>query len=109
MNRTPRVRLVFVVTALTALLTVPMAHARGLESPRPGVRVEAGWLGAAMGWLEAITGVRLAAPRTRASVDKEDTGGIVVSGGGGTTGGGASTSGGSCVDPQGRPRPLCDV
>jgi hypothetical protein len=107
MNRISGIRLVFVVTALTALLTVPMAHARGLESPRPGARAEAGWLGAAMGWLEAITGVRLA-PRTRAAVNKEETGGT-TSGGGLTGGGEYGTTGGTCIDPQGRPRPLCDV
>lgn len=103
MNRFSGIRLVFVATALTALLTVPTAHARGLESPRHGARVEAGWLDTTVMWLEAITGVRLT-PRTRAAVNKEETGGT-TSGGGLTGGGQYGSTGGTCIDPQGRPRP----
>lgn len=103
MYRIPGVRPVLVVTVLITLLAVPVASARGLESPRSSARVEAGWLTTAMRWLEELAGLRRPAPRTGASVNKEDTTG-------GTSGSGAaSTMGGSCIDPQGNPRPLCGM
>ena len=100
MNRIPSIRLVLVVTVLAALLTVPTANARGLESPS---RVEAGWFGAAMRWLEGITGLR-PAPRAGRSAEKGDP--VVVAS---PEDPGDPLSGGSCVDPQGKPRPMCEI
>ncbi|HEV2846545.1 MAG TPA: hypothetical protein VG477_16945 [Thermoanaerobaculia bacterium] len=103
MYRIPGIRPVLAVAILITLSSAPAASARGPEPPRSGARVEAGWLTTAMRWLEELTGLR----RPGASVNKEDTTGGVT---GGTIGGGnASTTGGSCIDPQGNPRPLCGV
>jgi hypothetical protein len=106
MNRTPGIRLFLVIAALTALLAAPAAEARGLGSQRPGAGVEPGWMSAAVQWLEQALGLRRPAPRTGSSTAKEDTSGGGLSGGG-TGAGDASTMGGSCIDPQGYPRPWC--
>lgn len=103
MNRTPGIRLVLVITALTAILAAPAADARGLEPRGPGARAEAGWLSDALRWLDQVLGFRRPAPRTGSSVTKEDTSGGLS----GTGTGDASTMGGSCIDPQGNPRPWC--
>lgn len=107
MYRIPGIRPVLVVTILIILLTVPAANARGPESPRSSARVEAGWLTTAMRWLEELAALRYPAPRSGASVNKEDTSGGIT--GGTSDGGAASTMGGSCIDPQGNPRPLCGI
>lgn len=104
MNRTPGIRLFLVIAALTVLLAAPAAEARGLESRRPVVGAEAGWFSAALQWLEQALGLRRPAPRTGSSTAKEDTSGD-LSGTGET--GGASTMGGTCIDPNGYPRPWC--
>lgn len=104
MNRTPGIRLVLVIAALAALLAAPMAEARGLGSARTTARAEAGWVSAALQWLEQALGLNRPAPRTGSSTAKEDTSGGLS--GAGTTGG-ESTTGGSCIDPQGNPRPWC--
>lgn len=106
MNRTPGIRLVLVIAALTAILVAPAAEARGLESQGSGARVEAGWLSAALQWLDQVLGFRRLAPRTGSSATKEDTSGGGLSGTG-TSSDDASTMGGSCIDPQGNPRPWC--
>lgn len=108
MNRTPGIRLVLVLVVLTALLAAPAAEARSLGSQPAGTGVEAGWMSAALQWLEQALGLRRPAPRTGSSTAKEDTSGGSLSGGGtGLTSGGASTMGGTCIDPQGNPRPWC--
>jgi hypothetical protein len=104
MNRTPGIRLFLVIAALTALLAVPAAEARGLGSQRPGAGVEPGWMSAAVQWLEQALGLRRPAPRTGSSTAKEDTSGGSLSG---TGTGGASTMGGTCIDPNGNTRPWC--
>ncbi|HEX6901090.1 MAG TPA: hypothetical protein VF789_15305 [Thermoanaerobaculia bacterium] len=103
MNRTPGIRLFLVLAALTALLAAPAAEARGLGSQRPAAGVEAGWMSAALQWLEQALGLRRPAPRTGSSTTKEDTSGGSLSGGTG----GATTMGGTCIDPNGVTRPWC--
>ncbi len=105
MNRTPGIRLFLVLAALTALLAAPAAEARGLEPQRPGV--EAGWMSAALQWLEQALGLRRPAPRTGSSTTKEDTSGTLSGSGTGLTSGGATTMGGTCIDPNGVTRPWC--
>lgn len=108
MNRTPGIRPFLVIAALTALLAAPAVEARGLGSQKPGAGVEAGWMSAALQWLEQALGLRRPAPRTESSTTKEDTSGGSLSGsGGGLLSGGASSMGGTCIDPQGNPRPWC--
>jgi hypothetical protein len=105
MNRISRLRLVLVIATLTAVLTAPLAEARGLESPRAGARVETNWLAAAMSWLEGLTGWRRPAPRSGASTIKGYTLGSGLFGDGGA----ATPMGGTCIDPQGEPIPWCGI
>jgi hypothetical protein len=95
MTRIPRVCLVFVVIVLLALLVAPMAGARTVSSPsiHPS---DGGWAGAALRWVEDLTGLhRPGHPGhrgTKPAVTTKDT---------------SSTDGvtGTCIDPMGRPRP----
>ena len=97
MTRVPRICLVFVVTALLALLMAPVAGARTVSSP-PAQLSGRGWLGAALHWVEDLVGLRPHGHRGHgSSVQQKD--------GSGST---SQTNGGSCVDPFGRPRPLCE-
>ena len=107
MNRTPGIRLFLVIAALTALLAAPAAEARVLGPQRPAAGVEAGWMNAALQWLEQMLGLHRPVPRTGTSTAKEDTSGGTLSGSGGFTSGGATTMGGTCIDPNGNTRPWC--
>jgi len=95
MTRIPRVCLVFVVTALLALLMAPVAGARTVSSP-PAHLSASGWLGAALHWVEDLAGVRPHSHRGHGSSvqQKDGSGGI------------SYPNGGNCIDPQGHPR-LC--
>jgi hypothetical protein len=93
MTRAPRVRSILVVAALLALLVPPIAGARtvsGSPAPLSGT----GWLGAALHWAEGLAGLRSHGHR-RPPVHRKD---------GGSS---STTNGGSCIDPGGRPNPLC--
>lgn len=91
MQRTFR-SFITLVIALSILLTVPMAAgARGPEAPQPTLRAAAGWMSAALGWLQDA----LAAPRhlvsrhpSPAGVQQKD-----------------AEIAGSCIDPQGNRYP----
>ena len=102
MFRMPRIRLVFVVTALLALLAVPMAGARtlGSASARP---VDSDWVGGVLSWAQNLVGIHHAGRHGRsgsqAPLNQKD----------GTTTTPTSTQGGGCVTPDGRPRPLCNL
>jgi hypothetical protein len=95
MIRVPRVRLVFVVIVLLASLVVPVAGARTVSSPsiHPA---GGGWAGAALRWVEDLTGFHRPAPPghhgAKPAVTTKDE---------------SSTSAitGNCIDPMGRPRP----
>ena len=100
MPRVPRSRLVLVVVTALALVAVPMAGARPLDTSQGVHRTGDGWFDAALRWVENLVGFRGAIPgrdgrsASPASRQKSDN----------------STQGGSCIDPQGgRPRPMmCD-
>ena len=96
MSRMPRVRLVLVVTALLALLIVPMAGARtvGSASVRPAA---SDWVGGVLSWVQTLVGLRQAGHHGRSGPQsplnqKETSTTNVVQGGG-------------CISPDGRPRP----
>ncbi len=93
MTRIPRVCLVLVVTALLALLTAPIAGARTLSTPPAH---ETGWLGTALHWVESLIGQRPHGHRGPSIHPKDDT-----------TNSSYQPAGGTCVDPTGRPKPLC--
>jgi len=92
----PRVRLILVVTALLALLIVPMAGARtaGSASVRPA---DSDWIGGIVSWAQNLVGLRQTDHHGRSGpqsslTQKETTTTNVVQGGG-------------CISPDGRPRP----
>jgi hypothetical protein len=92
MIRVPRVRLVFVVVALFALLMAPMAGARTVSSPSVH-STGGGWAGTALRWVEDLTGLsRPAHPGHRGTkapaTSKAD-----------------EAINGTCIDPMGRPHP----
>jgi len=93
MPRTSRSRLVFVLVAASALVVVPMAGARSLETPQVAHRTLDGWFSAALRWVEELAGLQPA-----------DHGGRSVSAPQAAT---KAAAGGSCIDPQGNPRPWC--
>jgi hypothetical protein len=90
MIRVPRVCLVFVVTGLLVLLTAPVAGARVVSAPPAH---ETDWLGAALHWMENFVGQQSHGHR-RPPVHQKD----------GST---SQPAGGSCLDPGGKPSPLC--
>ncbi len=97
MSRMPRMRLVLVAAALLALLVVPMAGARTVGSPsiHPAA---GGWLGATLRWVEDLTGLRHPGhPNGQSGRQTPPNQKETVN----------TTQGGGCVDPFGRPRPLC--
>jgi hypothetical protein len=98
MSRIPRVRLVLVVTALLALLVMPMAGARTVGSPsiHPA---DSDWIGGVLSWAQNLVGIRHASHhphgqsgRQTPPNQKEEASTNVAQGGG-------------CISPDGRPRP----
>lgn len=94
MTRIPRVRLALAVTALLALLVVPMAGARTL-SPSSAHSTDSGWLSAALLWVEDFAGLRNAGHHGQPKPPVHQKDGL------------NQPNGGSCIDPQGHPRPIC--
>jgi len=95
MIRIPRVCLVLVVTALLALLVVPVAGAKTLSSS-PAHPADGGWSGAAQQWLAALIGLNHPGhhrhPGSQVPNTKDTT---------------SQPAGGSCVNPDGRPSSWC--
>lgn len=94
-------RSVITLVALSILLALPLAaSARGLETPRPAAAAGESWLGAALDWFQDVLSLRGREGRHHAASSpagfqsKEDS----------STSG---ATGGSCIDPQGHPKPLC--
>ncbi len=102
MSRMPRIRLVFVALVLLTLLAVPMAGARTVGSA-PARPAGSGWVDGVLSWAQNLVGIRHGGHQGRsgnqAPLNRKD----------GTTPPPNSTQGGGCIDPTGRPRPLCDV
>jgi len=95
MPRIPRSRLVCVLVTTLALVVVPMAGARSLETPQVAHRTLEGWFDTAVRWAEELAGLRPAAP---------DNGGRSATA---SQQGTKAAAGGSCIDPHGNPRPGC--
>lgn len=97
MSRMPRIRLILVVTALLAVLAVPMASAHPASSPSLH-SVDGGWLGSTLRWAAGVAGLRQPGhPNGQAGRKTPPNQKETVN----------TTQGGGCVDPFGRPRPLC--
>lgn len=91
MTRMSRLRLILAVAALFALIAVPMAGARTVDSP--AIHPAGGqWIGATLRWVEDLVGLRhpvhsgSKVPHTKAD---------------------EQPAGGGCIDPMGHPKPLC--
>jgi hypothetical protein len=94
MSRMPRIPLVLVVTALLALLVVPMASARPVSSPSLH-SADGGWLDATLRWVEDLAGLRHPGHHGRSGTQAQPNQKETTN----------ATQGGSCIDPMGRPRP----
>jgi hypothetical protein len=87
-----RTAIVTVVVLALVLLSVPAVHARPIE--RSGPAIEAGWMDAALSWFSSLLfGDQPASqdqlrPAFEAAIDDY-----------------SHVSSGSCIDPEGRPRP----
>jgi hypothetical protein len=92
MTRIPRCLLVLVLTATLALVSVPIAGARTLETSQTADRTESVWFEAALSWLENVAGLHFPIPgrhhRATKSQDSDPKGGRLP-------------VGGACIDPQG--------
>ena len=87
---------VAVVVLTLALLTVPAAQARSFDLDGPSLSAGSGWFDAALSWLgQALFGEEKPAPQ------KATANAFIPVGGGGS----GSLNTGSCIDPEGRPRP----
>ena len=100
MTRIPRLRRLFTLAAVLALTVTPLASARPLESPTVH-EADGGFVGAALRWVEDLVGFRRPAPADRGQQPRP----VAIP----RKEGSSSTNGGSCIDPVGRPRPLCDA
>jgi len=96
MHRTSRYFVTFLV-AFTILLVAPhSAGARGPGAPEPNLRAAESWVDAAIGWLQNI----LASHRPASHPHSSDPGAIQQKDA-------ELPLGGSCIDPQGHPKPWC--
>lgn len=96
MRRTPRY-FVTILVALTILLVAPLsAGARGPGAPQPNLRAAESWVDAAIGWLQDLLASHRPARRPHSSdsgiIQQKDA---------------EHPLGGSCIDPQGNPKPWC--
>jgi len=87
--------LVTILVALTILFVAPhSAGARGPGAPQPNLRTAESWVDAALGWLQDVLTPRRPARHQHTS---GAPGGIQTK----------DATGGSCIDPQGNPKPWC--
>jgi hypothetical protein len=95
-----RTALVAVVAITLVLLAVPAAHARPVERTGPSIAAGSGWVDSALSWLTSLLfGNQPAAPQhAQSSLEI----GIGVD-----LGGFLQPLSGSCIDPEGRPKPSC--
>lgn len=95
MPRTSRSLRLFAVAVVLSLTMVPMAGARPAESPAIH-ESEGGWFGAALKWVEDAIGIRRPDPAGHGRRSGQE----------GVSQRTEKTSlGGSCIDPQGYPKP----
>lgn len=91
---------VAVVALMFVLLTVPAAQARSFDLASPSLSAGSGWFDAALSWLgQVLFGEEQPAQQ------KATANGVVLSG---DLDGYGHLNSGSCIDPEGRPRP-CPV
>lgn len=99
MSRIPY-RRIFVLSLLLALIVVPMAGARTVESPAVSRVHNADWMGATLLWIEGLLGLQRSGHQLGVPNSNElapPSSGTLV------------PNGGSCIDPGGNPKPWCGV
>lgn len=88
---------VAVVVLTLVLLSAPAVQARSFDLAGPSLSAGPGWFDAALSWLgQMLFGAEQPAPQ-------QATANALISIGG--PGGNGSLNSGSCIDPEGRPRP----
>lgn len=97
MSRNPY-RRILVVSMLLALIVVPMASARTVDSSSASRANGGDWLGAALRWVEDFVSPRPAGLHPSSSSHNVPQ-----------TKGGSTTNGGACIDPVGHPNPWCGM
>jgi hypothetical protein len=90
-----RTAIVAVVAITLVLLSVPAVHARPIERSGPTVQAGSGWMDAALSWLSSLLfgDQPTSQDQPRSAFDA------------GTVDGYYQPLVGSCIDPEGRPRP----
>jgi hypothetical protein len=96
-----RTAIVAVVAITLVLLSVPAVHARPIERSGPTMQAGSGWMDAALSWLNNLLfgDQPTAQDQPRSAVDA--TFGLVD--------GYYQPQSGSCIDPEGRPRPCTGI
>lgn len=92
-----RVFAVAVVVLSLAVISVPTVQAAPLGGKAPSVELRADWFEAAMSWLRGLLPAGDSRPVSRATSAVTTSGEMTV-----------SLNSGSCIDPQGRPRPCIE-
>ena len=87
-----RICLVAAVVCSLMLLTTPTASALPRGDSQPEARAESGWLGAAFEWVQSLLGL---GERPHPRVEGKSSSDL------------RSRTNGSCIDPQGNPKPWC--
>lgn len=88
-----RICLVVAVVCSLMFVAAPGAHAIPREDSQPEARIESSWLGAAFDWFQDLLGLN---ERPQARREGKPA-----------TNKGRYPTNGSCIDPQGHPRPWC--
>ena len=96
MTRMFRLYLVLVIAIVLALASVPFASARPLGTSPSIERTAGGWIGTAVRWLEDVAGLQRSISNRAAAAPTANQ-----------KDGGNAATGGSCLDPQGHPKPWC--
>ncbi len=92
-----RVFAVAVVVLSLAVISVPTAQAAPLGGKTPAIELRADWFEAAMSWLQGLLPAVDSRPVSHATSAVTVSGDVKV-----------SLMTGSCIDPQGRPRPCME-
>jgi hypothetical protein len=93
--------IVAVVAITLVLLSVPAVHARPIERSGPSIQAGSGWMDAALSWLNSLLfGDQPASQdQPRSAVDTSFS----------LVDGYYQPLSGSCIDPEGRPRPCTGI
>ena len=98
-----RIATVAIVALTLVLASVPAAQASPFG---PSVDTRAGWFDVAMSWLNGfLFGEETSSPQPTSSAFEATTTTPPTT----LSGGGYTVQSGGCIDPEGRPRPACNL